>query len=86
MDADLMEETNALVAKRKREFGAVEVPSTKQKFQQWTAGLGRESVRQALAHFQALNEQQEREKHARQLETERSTSSCAAADTENQCG
>ena len=30
----------------------------------WTAGLDRESVREALAHFQALNEQQEREEFA----------------------
>ena len=61
MDADLCEETNPLAAKRRGEFGTIDVPSTKQDFQQWNAGLDRESVREALAHFQALNEQQERE-------------------------
>ena len=40
-----------LATKRKGEFGAVQVPATTQEFQQWTAGLDRESVREALAQF-----------------------------------
>ena len=86
MDADLCEEKNPPAAKRRGEFSAIEVPSTKQDFQQWTAGLDRESVREAPAHIQALNGQQERKEHARKLEAERLSSSCAAADTEQQCG
>ena len=52
----------------KGEFGAIQIRRNKQEFQQWTAGLDRESVREALLHFQALNEQHEREDHARQAE------------------
>ena len=55
MDADVLEEMNPLVAKRRGEFGAIDVPSTKKEdFQQWTAGLDRESVRQALSHLSSL--------------------------------
>ena len=86
IDDDLLDEINPTATKRKGEFGAIQVPTNKQDFQPWTAGLDRESVREALAHFQALNEQSEREAHARQLEAERSSSCCASAVTENQCG
>ena len=86
VDADLLEEKNPPAAKRRGEFGAVEVPSTKQDLQQWTAGLDRESVREAIAHLRAIDEQHEREEHARRMDAERSFSCCAAADTESQCG
>ena len=68
MDDDLLDEANPPATQRKGEFGAIQVPTNKQEFQQWTAGLDRVSVRQALSHFQALNEQHEREDHARQAE------------------
>ena len=68
MDDDLLDETNPPATKRKGEFGAIQVPTNKQEFQQWTAGLDRESVREALLHFQALNEQHERGDHPRQAE------------------
>ena len=68
IDDDLLDEINPPATKRKGEFGAIQVPTNKQDLQQWTAGLDRESVRQALSHFQALNEQHEREDHARQAE------------------
>ena len=44
--------------------------------------MDRESVREAHAYFRALNEQQEREEFTRKVETERLSSCCAAADTE----
>ena len=54
---------------------------------QWTAGLDRESVREGLLHFQALNEQHEREEHARQAEAmERASASGTVADDENPSG
>ena len=78
-----LEEINPPATKRKGEFGAIQVPTTKQEFQQ----LDRESVREALSHFQALNEQHEREEHARQAEAvERASASGAVADDENQSG
>ena len=64
MDDDLLDEINPPATKRKGEFGAIQVPTNKQDFQQWTAGLDHESVREALSHLQALNEQHEREDHA----------------------
>ena len=57
MDDDLLDETNPPAVKCKGEFGCIQVPTNKQEFQQWTAGLDRESVREALLHFQASNEQ-----------------------------
>ena len=51
-----------------------------------TAGLDRESVRETLAHFQAMNERHEREEHAHQNEIECASACGAAADEENQCG
>ena len=59
MDDDLLEEANPPATKHKGEFGAIQVPTNKQEFQQWTAGLDRDSVREGLLHFQALNEQHE---------------------------
>ena len=76
MDAEL-EESGPPHAKRRSEFGTMGVPSSKQEFQQWSAGLDRE----ALAHCQALNEQHEREEHA-----QRSSSCCVAVETDSQCG
>ena len=56
-------------------------------FQQWTTGLDRESVREGLLHFQALNEQFEREEHARQVEAmERASVSGTVADDEKPSG
>ena len=51
MDDDLLDEINPPVTKGKGEFGAIQVPTNKQEFQQWTAGLDRESVREALSPF-----------------------------------
>ena len=49
--------------------------------------MDRESVREALLHFQAVNEQHEREDHARQAEAmERASASCTVADDENPSG
>ena len=56
MDDDLLEQANPPTTKRKGEFGVIQVPTNRQEFQQWTAGLDRESVREGLLHFQALNE------------------------------
>ena len=53
MDDDLMEEINPPATGRKGEFGAVQAPATKRSSSKWTAGLDRESVRNALTHFQA---------------------------------
>ena len=86
MDDDLMEEINPPATNCKGEFGAIQVPATTPEFQQWTAGLDREFVLEAPAHFQALDEQHEREEHARQNEIERASPCGAAADEENQCG
>ena len=87
MDEDLLDEISLPATKRKGEFGAIQVPTDKQDFQQWTAGLDRESVRQALSHFQALNEQHEREDHARQAEAvERASASGTVADDETPSG
>ena len=47
--------------------------------------MDRDSVRKALTHFQALNEQHEREEHSR-LEAERASASGAVADDENLSG
>ena len=71
MDDDLLDETNPPAVKRKGEFGAIQVPTNKQEFQQWTAGLDRESVREALLHFQAM---------------ERASASGTVADDENPSG
>ena len=74
MDDDLLEESNPPATNR-------------QEFQQWTAGLDRESVREGLLHFQALNEQHEREEYARQAEAmERASASGTVADDENPSG
>ena len=54
MDDDLLEEANPPATKRKGEFGVIQVPTNRQEFQQWTAGLDGESVREGLLHFQAL--------------------------------
>ena len=87
MDDDLLEEANPPATKRKGEFGVIQVPTNRQEFQQWTAGLDRESVREGLLHFQALHEQHEREEHARQAEAmERASASGTAADDENPSG
>ena len=87
MDDDLLEEANPPATKRKGEFGVIQVPTNRQEFQQWTAGLDRESVREGLLHFQALHEQHEREEHARQAEAmERASASGTAADGENPSG
>ena len=87
MDDDLLEEVNPPATKRKGEFGVIQVPTNRQEFQQWTAGLDRESVREGLLHFQALNEQHEREEHARQAEAmERASASGTVADDENPSG
>ena len=87
MDDDLFEEANPPATKRKGEFGVIQVPTNRQEFQQWTAGLDRESVREGLLHFQALNEQHEREEHARQAEAmERASASGTVADDENPSG
>ena len=87
MDDDLLEEANPPATKRKGEFGVIQVPTNRQEFQQWTAGLDRESVREGLLHFQALHEQHEREEHARQAEaTERASASGTVADDENPSG
>ena len=87
MDDDLVDEINPPATKRNGEFGAIQVPTNKQEFQQWTAGLGCESAREALIHFQALNEQHEREEHARQAEAmERASASGTVADDENPSG
>ena len=80
MAADLLEEKNPPVAERRGAFG-----STEQDFQQWTVGLDRESVREAIAHLRAIDEQHEREEHARKMEAERASSCGAAAETESQC-
>ena len=83
MDDDLIEEANPPATKLKGEFGVIQVPANRQEFQQWTAGLDRESVREGLLHFQALNEQYEREEHARQVEAmERVSASGTVADDE----
>ena len=83
MDEDLIEEANPPATKRKGEFGVIQVPTNRQEFQQWTAGLDRESVREGLLHCQALNEQYEREEHARQVEAmERASASGTVADDE----
>ena len=87
VDDDFLDEINPPATKRKREFGAIQVPTNKQEFQQWTAELDRESVREALIHFQALNEQQKREEHAFQAEAmERASASGTVADDENPSG
>ena len=87
LDDDLLEEANPPATKRKGEFGVIQVPTNRQEFQQWTAGLDRESVREGLLHFQALNEQHEREEHARQAEAmERASASGTVADDENPSG
>ena len=87
MDDDLLEEANPPATKRKGEFGIIQVPTNRQEFQQWTAGLDRESVREGLLHFQALHEQHEREEHARQAEAvERASASGTVADDENPSG
>ena len=87
MDEDLLEETNPPATKRRGEFGVIQVPTNRQEFQQWTAGLDRESVREGLLHFQALHEQHEREEHARQAEAvERASASGTVADDENPSG
>ena len=87
MDDDLLEEANPPATKRNGEFGVIQVPTNKQEFQQWTAGLDRESVREGLLHFQALNEQHEREEHARRAEAmERASASGTVADDENPSG
>ena len=87
MDDDLLEEANPPATKRKGEFGVIQVPTNRQEFQQWTAGLDRESVREGLLHFQALHEQHEREEHARQAEVmERASASGTVADDENPSG
>ena len=87
MDDDLLDEINPPATKRKGEFWAIQVPTNKQEFQQWTAGLDRESFREALTHFQALNEQHEREDHARQAEAmERASASGTVADDDNPSG
>ena len=87
MDDDLFDEINPSATKRKGEFGAIQVLTNKQDFQQWTAGLDRESVRQALSHFQALNKQHERGEHAHQAEAmERASASGTVADDENPSG
>ena len=70
--------------KRTGEFGVIQVPTNRQEFQQWTAGLDRESVREGLLHF---HEQHEREEHARQAEAvERASASGTVADDENPSG
>ena len=87
MDDDLIEEANPPATKRKGEFGVIQVPTNRQEFQQWTTGLDRESVREGLLHFQALNEQFEREEHARQVEAiERASVSGTVADDEKPSG
>ena len=87
MDDDLLEEANLPATKRKREFGVIQVPTNRQEFQQWTAGLDRESVREGLLHFQTLQEQHEREEHARQADAmERASASSTVADDENPSG
>ena len=87
MDDDLLEEANPPATKRKREFGVIQVPTNRQEFQHWTAGLDRESVREGLLHFQALHEQHEMEEHARQAEAmERASASGTVADDENPSG
>ena len=84
MDDDLLEEATPPATKRKGEFGVIHVPTNRQEFQQWTAGLDRESVREGLLHFLALHEQHEREEHARQAEAmERASASGTVADDEN---
>ena len=87
MDDDLLEEASPPATKRKGEFGVIQVPTNRQEFQQWTAGLDRESVREGLLHFQALHEQHEREEHARQAEAmERASASGTVADDETPSG
>ena len=87
MDEDLIEEAKPPATKRKGEFGVIQVPTNRQEFQQWTTGLDRESVREGLLHFQALNEQFEREDHARQVEAmERASASGTVADDEQPSG
>ena len=87
MDDDLLEEANPPATKREGEFGVIQVPTNRQEFQQWTAGLDRESVREGLLHFQALHEQHEREEHARQAEAmERASASSTVADDETPSG
>ena len=85
MAADLLEEKNPPVAERRRSVWCQET-STEQDFQQWTVGLDRESVREAIAHLRAIDEQHEREEHARKMEAERASSCGAATGTESQCG
>ena len=81
------DDINPPATKRKGEFGVIQVPTDRQEFQQWTAGLDRESVREGLLHFQALHEQHEREEHARQAEAmERASASGTVADDENPSG
>ena len=79
VDDDLLEEA--------RVWGHPSSYEQTQEFQQWTAGLDRESVREGLLHFQALHEQHEREEHARQAEAmERASASGTVADDENPSG
>ena len=71
----------------KESLGLFKFLLTEKNFQQWTAGLDRESVREGLLHFQALREQHEREGHARQAEAvERASASGTVADDENPSG